>query len=422
MDINFSDNAVVNKEVEKSVKIFLKDVDTLEKTKNIPVLIYQDGVKNSYYIRCTISGETISKIVSLDARLEPESGDTFRNNRELLLRHNTFLRMRADADKGREFNDIIAEYITSYEPERPLKVWGGQHRAKAIVDAFVNKKVSRYHGFRVFFGLSKVQRTELALISNINIAVSNDLFDRQMEETFMGPHLRRWCVKVGLLKPNEDFPDVGARAERITTQAARSFIVNYFKGKQTGEQLAANQLDRNVYEPYLPLSGIGLDEEYRRLTEEKGQALWTDSGLMEAGKAFARLNNEQYNAVKKSKIDRKSYRLKALVSSVISAWAYVAGLLQAHPPRLQVHLTVPNPPKGVPDPLNADEMAKFKHYQDTDANRGLGTRAALKDRQRMAQVFLARTTSPELTFDRKLLSQSVNQVMALRFFSRGYTA
>ncbi len=422
MEIRFDENARKNKEVETTVKTFLRDIDTAEKVGNVPVFIYQDGVKKSYYIRCTISGETMSRVISLDARLDPQSGETFRTNRELLLAHNAFLRMRADAEDEREFNDIMAEYITSYLPEKPLKVWGGQHRSRAIIDVFLKKKVSRYHGFRVYFCLSKEQRTELALISNTNIAVSNDLFDRQLEETLMGPYLRRWCTKVGLLKPGEDFPDVGSRAERITTQNARSFIVNYFKGKQSGAQLKGEQLDRNVYEPYLCQSGIFLDEEYRKLTEQMGSTLWVDKGLIEAGKAFARLHIVQYEAIKKSKSDYKSFRMKALTPSVLSAWSYVAGLLQSHPSRLQVHLTVPQPPKGAPDPLNAEEMSKFRYYQDIETYRGLGTRSILRDRQRMAQVFLARAIDPEATFDRKLLNQAVNQVAALRFFSKGYTA
>ncbi len=422
MQIKFDANAPRNREVEASVKTFLEDIDTGEKAGDLPVVIYQDGVRKSYYLRCTISGKTMSEVISLDARLDPQSGDTFRDNRGLLLGHNTFLRMRDDAENKREFNDIIAEYITSYQPAKPLKVWGGQHRSKAIIDAFLNKKVSRYHGFRVYFCLSKEQRAELALVSNTSIAASNDLFDRQLEQAFMGPHLRRWCAKVGLLKPAEDFLDAGSRSEGLTTQAARSFIVNYFKGKQAGEQLSGDKLDMNVYEPYLCQSGIVLDEEYRKLTEQKGNALWADKGLIAAGKAFVRLHRAQYQAIKKSKVDRRNFRMKALTLSVLTAWSYVTGLLQSHPARLEIHLTVPDSPKGVPDPLNAEEMASFKYYQDPEDHRGLGTRATLKDRQRMAQVFLARTTNSELTLDRKLLNQAVNQVAALRFFSKGYTA
>ena len=113
--------------------------------------------------------------------------------------------------------------------------------------------------------------------------------------------------------------------------------------------------------------------------------------------------------------------MKALIPSVLSAWSYVAGLLQSHPVRLQVHLTVPEPPKGVPDPLNAEEMSKFRYYQDVETYRGLGTRSIMKDRQRMAQVFLARSIDPKATLDKKLLNQAINQSAALRFFSKGYT-
>jgi hypothetical protein len=422
MDINFDKNAAKNPEVEKTVGEFLGKIDTLEKARNIPVYIFQDGVKKSYYIRCTVTGKTMAEVISLDARLNPESGETFRDNREILLTHNTFLRMKADADKEREFNDIIAEYITSYLPGKPLKVWGGQHRSRAIIDAYLQKKVSRYHGFRVYFCLSKEQRTELALISNTSMLVSNDLFDRQLEETYMGPYLRRWCTKVGLLKQGEDFPDVGSHAERITTQGARSFIVNYFKGKQAGEQVIEAELDRNVYEPYLCQTGIFLDEEYRQLTEKMGSGLWTDKGLIEAARAFAKLHKAQYDVIKKSKINFKVFRMKAMVPSVLTAWSYVAGLLQTHPARLKLHLTVPGPPKGAPDPLNAEEMSQFRYYQDIETYRGLGTRAIMKDRQRMAQVFLARSIDPEATLDKKLLNQAVNQFAALRFFKKGYTA
>jgi hypothetical protein len=421
MEIVFDKKAAKNQEVEKTVQEFLNSVDTLEKSRDVTVYVFQDGVKNSYYIRCAISGKTVVDAVSLDARLNPENGEMFRDNREILITHNTFLRMKADAEKEREFNDIIAEYITSYQPKKPLKIWGGQHRSRAIMDAYQEKKVSRFHGFRVYFCLTKEQRTELAFISNTSIAVSNDLFDRQLEEAFMGPSLRKWCTKVGLLKQGEDFPDVGAHAEKITTQAARSFIVSYFKGKQIGEQVIDAELDRNVYEPYLCQTGAFLDEEYRQLTEQMGSKLWTDKGLNEAARAFAALHKAQYSAIKKSKINFKVFRMKAMVPSVLTSWSYVAGVLQTHPKRLAVHLSVPQPPKGVPDPLNAEEMSLFRYYQDIETYRGLGTRAIMKDRQRMAQVFLARSIDPEATLDKKLLNQAVNQFAALRFFAKGYS-
>jgi len=421
MEIVIDKKAAPDKSVEKTVRQFLRNTGTLEKKDKVPVVIFQDGVKKSYYIRCAIAGKTMAEAISLDARLDPESGETYRGNREILETHNSFRRMRADAENEREFNDIIVEYITSYLPKKPLKVWGGQHRSRAIIDAYKHKKVSRYHGFRVYFNLSKEQRIELAMISNTSIAVSNDLFDRQMEETYMGPYLRKWCVKVGLLKEGEDFPDVGSHAERITTQGARSFIVNYFKGKQAGTQIIDAELDRNVYEPYLCQTGIFLDEEYQQLTEKMGAGLWTDKGLNESAKAFAKLHKAQYEAIKKSKVNFKVFRMKAMAPSVLTAWSYVTGLLQSHPARLAVHLAVPQPPKDAPDPLNAEEMNQFRYYQDIETYRGLGTRAIMKDRQRMAQVFLARSIDPAATLDKKLLNQAVNQATALKFFRKGYT-
>jgi len=133
------------------------------------------------------------------------------------------------------------------------------------------------------------------------------------------------------------------------------------------------------------------------------------------------LHKAQYAAIKKSNINFKNFRMKAMVPSVLTAWSFVAGLLQSHPNRLALHLTVPEPSKGQPDPLNAHEMSEFRYYQDIETYRGLGTRAIMKDRQRMAQVFLARSLNAEATLEKKLLEQAVNQFAALRFFKKGYT-
>jgi hypothetical protein len=66
-------------------------------------------------------------------------------------------------------------------------------------------------------------------------------------------------------------------------------------------------------------------------------------------------------------------------------------------------------------------MFEFRYYQDIETYRSLGTRSIMKDRQRMAQVFLARSLSVDATLDKKLLEQAVNQFAALRFFKKGYT-
>lgn len=423
MRIEFGDGSKGERVVEAAVQDFLKRVTPLEGSSNGRIVIFQDGRSGSYYIRCCIDAKAAAALLDLDARLVPSSPDSYRANRELLLDHVTFKKMKSDAEGGREFSDIIVEYATEYSPEKPLKVWGGQHRSKAIQQAFDETGASRYPGFRVYFLLTKEQRTELALISNTNIDISNDLFDRQLEETLVGPDLRKWCETVGLLQEGEDFPSQGSRADRITTKLARSVVVNFYTGNRRGKEVGAGGLDRHVYEPYLCESGANLDPEYASLVEKSGARLWKNTALRDAGISFSRWHRSQYQSVVESKQIRnsKGFRMKALTPSVITAWSYVAGLLQVAPQRLAVHLDVPKPAKGAPDPLNAQEMSTFKHDEDPPTYRGLGTRSALKDRQRMAQVFLARSSQPSGTFDKKLLYQAVSQVVGLKALQKGYS-
>lgn len=423
MEIVFGEKATENQAVRNEVESFLEEVETLEKKLGAPVVIYQDGPMGSYYIKCSMPAGDACPLLDLDARLDPASPDSYRANRELLLEHHTYRRMKIDAERGRRFNDIIVEYTKAYSPDKPLKVWGGQHRSKAIQEAFESKGSSRHHGFRIYFCLSKKQRTELALISNTNIAVSDDLFDRMQEETLIGTDLREWCYRVGLLEPEEDFPDRAAGAERITVKKARTFIVNFFEGKAMGESLTVDRLDKTIYEPYLCESGPSLDLRYANLVDEYGSKIWLDESLLEAGRAFASLHKAQWAAVKENPgiSNRKTFRNKALTESVLAGWSYVAGLLQVHPQRLANHLQTPKVTSSIPDPLNAKEMSTFHHDKDELTYRGLGTRSSLKDRQRMAQVFLARSTEPNQALTKKLLDQAVRQVVGLKVLERGYS-
>jgi len=405
MSVLFDADAKQSSEVEDQVLEFLQTVETRESKVSSPIIVCQDGKRGSYYIRCSIAASIVCDLLDLDARLDPNSSVSFRANRELLLKHNTYRRMKQDGEAGREFSDIIVEYSRQYTPEKPLKVWGGQHRTKAIQEAFQNTGISRYHGFRVYFSLSKQQRADLALVSNTNIAVSNDLFDRLQEETLVGTELREWCWKVGLLEPGEDFPDRASTSESISVRLARVFVVNFFLGKEKGEQLRAEDLDKNVYEPYICESGVELDPEYERIINKYGPPLWNDEGMLRAGKTFAELHRVQRNAVKKSdKIKNlKGFRNKALLPSVLSAWSFVAGLLQSHPQRLENHLQAPRTSREIPDPLNAGGMSTYRHDKDPKTYRGLGTRSDLLERQRMAQVFLAKSTCPDMILNHDLL-------------------
>lgn len=352
MKIRFEENASKSENIERVVSKFSKEVPTLESKNDMQMIVFQDGVNSSYYIKCHILASNASSIIDLNAKITPEAPDSFRANRELMLGHATYLKMKSDASKGREFNDIIVEYNYDYDKHKPLKVWGGQHRARAILEAV--SSTNRYHGFKVYFNLDKKQRTEVALISNTNMAVSDDTFDRMLEETTFGNTLRKWCRKVGFLGASEDFPDVGSRSEKITIKLARTFIVNYYMGLDKGKTMKANDLDKHIYVPCVAETGVSIDPKYASIMSPKGNRILGDKRLIEAARNFLKLHRTQYKAVKEKprKIsNRKGYRNKALVISVLSGWSYVAGLLQAHRPRLLKHYKLPKTTARIPDPL-----------------------------------------------------------------------
>ncbi len=68
MNIIFDKSAAKNPAVEKTVKEFLEKVETLEKIEGLPVTIFQDGVKKSYYIRCAVSGSNARRNCSAQSK------------------------------------------------------------------------------------------------------------------------------------------------------------------------------------------------------------------------------------------------------------------------------------------------------------------------------------------------------------------
>ena len=162
------------------------------------------------------SKELCEKIITLgtiDSPLDSENQAEYRANRDVVEDNTAFVQMKEDAKQKRSFSNIVAEYITSFDEEHPLKIIGGQHRFIAISDAY-EVGVDQFHGLKVYFGLNTEQRLDLQLISNTNIAVSTDLLDRMLE-TVKGPQLRIWCQQVGLLNESEDFADRKQRGGKL---------------------------------------------------------------------------------------------------------------------------------------------------------------------------------------------------------------
>jgi hypothetical protein len=287
--------------------------------------------------------------------------------------------MEADAAKGRSFEDLVVEFDSSYHAERPLKVYGGQHRIRAISKTS-QLRGSTVHGVRVYFGLSREQKVEIATINNTSIAVPNDLLDR-MREQLLGSDLRSWCQTVGLLESDQDFAD--RRSPDVpTVRAIRTLIVNFVNGRSSKHG--------DFLQPVLCKSG-GIDEAYiaARLNID-----WEDESLVEMGKQFARLHKLQRERVNGRQNDSYAeFARRALSLSVIAGWGFAAGLFQNDLENLKNHYALSDSAQPPDDPLNAKALSQARlKGVDPDTYRGLGTRSTPHELGRMLEVFLVHAT------------------------------
>src|ERR1051326_3671918 len=263
--------------VTSKIENFLKAFEPYEGKNAGKLYVLLDEKSGAYYLTCHLQGKVLIESCDTQASLDADEDDEiYKLNREITEDQAAYQQMEADALKGRSFEDIVLEYDTTYRSKKPLKVYGGQHRLSAISKAEASK-AHTLHGVRVYFGLSREQKVEIATINNTAIAVPNDLLDR-MREQLLGSELRDWCQKVGLLDSGTDFADKRS-PETPTVRLARTLLVNFHKGKAAGKS-------DGFHQPVVCKSG-GLDEEYIAVRDKID---WSDPALIEMGKQVARLN------------------------------------------------------------------------------------------------------------------------------------
>lgn len=356
---------------------------------HLPLL--QDRRTGATYIECHIRASKLISLGTVDVPLDPEEQPEYRANRDIVEDHIAFEQMKEDATQRRTFSNLVCEFTRAYDEDSPVKIVGGQHRFTAIREA-LDTGVDELHGLKVYFGLDNDQRIDVQLISNTNIAVSTDLFDR-MQETLSGPELRNWCQEVGLLDQGQDFADKRGRASPITVRAARTFIVNYFRG----QNIAVDKFDQSETSPVICKSGSA-DIEWQTLKVDNPQ-MWHDSGLRLAGENFTGLIASQRASFispvksKKSKATNIDFAEKAMNYAVLSAWAFIAGVLAPNKVRLDRHYSLKD--QVGKDPLNAAVLAKGRHKTDPENYRGLGYRTDAKERGRLAEVFFLQAEKGE---------------------------
>ncbi len=365
--------------IQTKIEEFLKGFKPLEVKNKVKLLLLFDEKSKAYYLICHIDGETLASHSDLEASLDADDEEIYKLNRDITEDQSAFKLMEADALQGRSFEDLVIEYDTTYREEKPLKVYGGQHRITAITKS-KDKKGKVYHGVRVYFGLSREQKVEIATVNNTSISVPNDLLDR-MREQLIGTELRDWCQSVGLLDTGEDFADRKS-PDAPTVRIARTLLVNYYLG--------LNAKKDDFHQPTICKSG-GMDDEY---LEVRKKIEWTNKGLLEMGKQFARLHKVQRERVLgRDKDNYAEFARKALSLTVVASWAYASGFFQSNLEYLKSLYELPESVTAPDDPLNAKALSQARHkLTDPDTYRGLGTRSSPAELGRMLEVFLILAT------------------------------
>jgi hypothetical protein len=170
--------------IEKQNKSFDNFREEFEPLEAGNVLLLSDRRTGAHYCECHVRASKLLVLGTTDVPLDPEEQAEYRANREIVENAPAYARMIDDAKQRRSFTNIVAEYTLEFDQDHPLKIIGGQHRFEAIRAAH-QVDIDELHGVKVYFDLNTDQRLDVQLISNTNIAISGDLFDR-MHETVMG--------------------------------------------------------------------------------------------------------------------------------------------------------------------------------------------------------------------------------------------
>jgi len=194
------------------------------------------------------------------------------------------------------------------------------------------------------------------------------------------------------LHNGQDFSAKRDRGSAINVRSIRSFILSYYEGTK----VVHSNFENTDTTPILCRTGRP-DPDWETLRKSKID-IWCDINLQKAAEEFVLLDDSQRMAIENVLLHDDSkevpyvYTEKALTFSIMTAWAYVAGVLKENTLRLQRHYGLRKSVKER-DPLNAAAMAKGRHKSDPENYRGLGTRNDAKERGRCVELFYLQAES-----------------------------
>ncbi|HKY73975.1 MAG TPA: hypothetical protein VJ246_01530 [Patescibacteria group bacterium] len=104
-----------NSTVLKKINDFLNIFEPHELKNGSKQLLYYDEKSKAYYLICHLDGNTLVQSCDVEASLDGDDEDEiYKLNREITEDQAAYKTMEQDALNGRNFEDMVVEYDTSY--------------------------------------------------------------------------------------------------------------------------------------------------------------------------------------------------------------------------------------------------------------------------------------------------------------------
>src|SRR3990172_8142357 len=139
-------------EVKKLMVDFLDSFSIYEIEHGSSLVLNYDLKSKAFYLLCHLTSIDLINYSDLEATLDFDNEEDviYKLNREITEDQTAFKTMEDDAREGRSFEDLVIEYDKTYRKEKRLKIYGGQHRVRAISNT--EKEVKNInHGIRIYF-------------------------------------------------------------------------------------------------------------------------------------------------------------------------------------------------------------------------------------------------------------------------------
>ena len=106
--------------LENEVSDFYEIFEPIEKV----IYLLMDKVTGAVFGECHVSAKNLINNCTVDVPLDPEEQSDYRANRELVEDSSAFAQMKIDANNGRIFSNIVAEYNVEFDEELEYKIVG----------------------------------------------------------------------------------------------------------------------------------------------------------------------------------------------------------------------------------------------------------------------------------------------------------